>query len=152
MQFERMVDKKNVNLNMSAKSKYDAIRKMGQMLYDTGRIKSIDKFIEDVFKREEVETTNMDIGVAIPHSQANVIKRTSISIVKLSKEISWEDYGEPVKIIFLIAVSPTDKGIKHLEVISKIAEILIDDKFIQFLKKTRNSRKLLKRMNKLIGG
>lgn len=152
MQFDRMVDKNIVNLHLNANSKYDVIRKMSQMLFDAGRIKSTDEFTEDVFKREEVETTNMDIGIAIPHSQSYTIKRTSVSIVKLEDEISWEDYGEPVKIIFLLAVSPTDKGVKHLEVVSKIAELLIDDKFVDFLRKTKNTRKLLKRMNKLIGG
>jgi len=112
----------------------------------------MDAFIGDVFRREDIETTNMDMGVAIPHSQASAIEVTSIVLARLDEEINWEDYGEPVKIIFLLAVSPNDKGVEHLEVISRIAELLIDQKFIKFLRSTKNPKKLLRQMNKLIGG
>ena len=93
----------------------------------------------------------MDMGVAIPHSKSSAIKKTSVALARLDNEIQWEDFGEPVKIIFMLAVSPTDKGIEHLEIISKIAELLIDEKFLSMLYKTRNADKLLRRINKLIG-
>lgn len=152
MDFTKMMNKSLVEMKMNAKNKEEVINKMSQMLYDSGRIRSVDEFKKDVFKREDIETTNMDMGVAIPHSQSPAILKTSIALARLNDEISWEDYGKPVKIIFLLAVASNDKGVEHLEIISKIAELLIDEKFIETLKRTKNVNKLLKRMNKLIGG
>lgn len=152
MDFKRMMNKSIVDMKMDAKNKNDAINKMAKMLYDAGRISSMDTFIADVFKREEIETTNMDMGVAIPHSQSQTIIKTSIALARINDGINWEDYGNPVKIIFLLAVSPNDKGVEHLEIISKLAELLIDERFIDTLKRTSNVNKLLKRMNKMIGG
>lgn len=152
MNLKKMMNVDMIDLDLQANDKKDAIEKMAQMLFGLKRISFEEVFISDVFKRESIETTNMDMGVAIPHSQSPSIKETSIVIARLNEEISWEDYGEPVKIIFLLAVSPTDTGVEHLEVISHIAELLIDQNFIEFLKKTKNPKKLLKRINKQIGG
>ena len=152
MNLKKMMNVDMIDLNLKASNKKETIEKMAQLLFGLRRISFPEVFVSDVFKRENTETTNMDMGVAIPHSHSPSIKETSIVIARLNEEISWEDYGEPVKVIFLLAVSPADKGVEHLEVISKIAELLIDKKFIDFLKKTKNPRKLLKRINKLIGG
>ncbi len=152
MKFNTIMDEKIVSLDMEAQTKDEALKKMAQMLYNDGRIFTLDRFIQDVYERESMETTNMDIGVAIPHSKSETIKKTSVALVRLNKEISWEDFGEPVKIIFLLAVSPNDDGVEHLELIAKIAELLIDERFVDRLYKTRNVRRLLKRINRMIGG
>lgn len=151
MELKEMMNRNIVDFNMKAANKEVAINKIAMMLFEDGRINSINEFVSDVFEREDLETTNMDIGVAIPHSQSLVVKKTAVALVKLDDEIDWEDYGEPVRIIFLLAVSPTDKGVEHLELISKIAELLIDEEFIAFLNKTKNINKLLRKMNKRMG-
>ena len=151
MNLGKMMSRSIIDLQLDASSKKDAIMQMSNMLFEDGRLSSRAMFIEDVYTREELETTNMDMGVAIPHSKSQAIKKTSVALARLKNEISWEDYGEPVKIIFMLAVSPNDKGTEHLEVISKIAELLIDDKFLKMLKKTKNINKILKRINKLVG-
>ncbi|MEX1377323.1 MAG: fructose PTS transporter subunit IIA [Eubacteriales bacterium] len=151
MNLGKMMSKNMVDLQLNASNKRDAIIQMSNMLFEEGRISSRAMFIEDVYKREELETTNMDMGVAIPHSKSSAIKKTTVALARLSKEISWEDFGEPVKIIFMLAVSPNDKGTEHLEIISKIAELLIDEKFLRMLNRTRNVNKLLRRINKLVG-
>ncbi len=152
MKFNKIMDEKIVDLDMEAQTKDEALKKMAQMLYNDGRIFTLDRFVQDVYERESLETTNMDIGVAIPHSKSDDIKKTSVALVRLKKEISWEDFGEPVKVIFLLAVSPNDDGVEHLELIAKIAELLIDERFVDKLYKTRNTRRLLKRINRMIGG
>jgi len=152
MNLTQLINRNIVDLRLNVQNKREAIEAMADMLKKDGRIESVDEFIADVYKREELETTNMDMGVAIPHSQSKAIKKSSVALARLTSEIEWEDYGEPVKIIFMLAVSPTEEGVEHLELISKIAELLVDDKFRDMLYKTINTNKLLKRMNKLVGG
>jgi len=152
MDLRELMNENIINLNLKAKSKRKAINKIAKMLSKDNRINSLREFIADVYKREAMESTNMGIGVAIPHSKTIGIKKSSVALVRLNKEISWEDGGEPVKTIFLLAVSPEDKGVEHLEVISKIATLLIDDDFISLLNGTDDSKELLDRMDELVGG
>lgn len=152
MDLKKLMNENTVNLNMDAKNKKEAIDKIAHMLFDDGRINSLDDFMTDIHKREEIESTNMEIGVAIPHGRTTAIKKSSVALARLKDEIDWQDGKAPVNIIFLLAVSPEDKGVEHLEVISKIATLLIDDEFIAVLKSTQDSTALLQLMNKMIGG
>ncbi len=151
MKILNMINTGIINLNLEARSKIDAIREIALMLDKENRIKDFDQFIQDVLKRESLETTNMDIGVAIPHSNSPFVKQTSIAIGRMKEPIDWEDGESPVRTIFLFAVSSEEKGITHLDIIAKTAVILIDDDFIEFLQTTTSSQDLLEKINDLIG-
>ena len=140
-----------INLNLEASNKIDAIKKIAILLDKENRLKDFDKFIEDVLKREAIESTNMEIGVAIPHSNSPYIKQSSIAIGRMKEPIDWEDGEAPVRTIFLFAVSSEEEGITHLDVIAKTAVILIDDDFIDFLQTTTSSMDLIEKINDLIG-
>lgn len=146
MELKELMDVELINLNLEANNKYETIKELAQMLYIKGYLNDLNDFIEDVFKREQTESTNMDIGVAIPHSNSIYVKKTSVVIARLNHKIKWDDDGEQVRYIFLFAVSSQDKGISHLDLISKIAEILVDDDFIDFLKHTNSSKELLEKI------
>ena len=120
---------------------------MTDSLFLNKRITDKDMFYKDVLKREKIESTNMEIGIAIPHSHATCIKKSSVAIVRLVKPIRWGSSEELVEFVFLLLASPTDPGITHLELISKIAELLIEDSFIQFLKTNDDPKSLI---NKII--
>ncbi|MDD3123066.1 MAG: PTS sugar transporter subunit IIA [Candidatus Izemoplasmatales bacterium] len=152
MELNELMDVELINLNLEANNKYETINALAQMLHKKGYLNNLIDFIEDVFKREQTESTNMDIGVAIPHSNSLYVNKTSVVIARLNHEIKWDDDGEPVMYIFLFAASSQDKEISHLDLISKIAEILVDDDFIDFLQKTNSSKELLEKIKSLTGG
>ncbi len=152
MDILHMINTDIINLNLSATNKLDAIKEIALMLEKDNRLNDFDKFIEDVYKRESVESTNMEMGVAIPHSHSQYVKQTSIAIGRMAEAIDWEDGEAPVRSIFLFAVSSEEEGISHLDVIAKTAVILIDDDFIEFLHTTNSDKELLDKINELIGG
>lgn len=151
MNILNMINTGIINLNLEASNKIDAIKEIALLLDKENRLTDFNKFIEDVLKREVIESTNMDIGVAIPHSNSPFVKQTSIAIGRMKEPINWEDGGDPVRCIFLFAVSSEEEGITHLDVIAKTAVILIDDDFIEFLLTTTSSKDLLEKINDLIG-
>ena len=151
MNIINMINTGIINLNLEASNKIDAIREIGTLLDKQNRLNDFDKFIEDVLKREAIESTNMDIGVAIPHSNSPYTKQTSIAIGRMKEPINWEEGETPVRCIFLFAVSSEEKGFTHLDLISKIAVMLIDDDFIEFLQTTTSSTELLKKITDLLG-
>lgn len=147
-----MINTNIINLNLQAKNKLDAIEQIAEMLQADNRLNDFDNFVADVFKREKIESTNMDIGVAIPHSNSPYVKKTSIAIARMNEAIDWEDGEEPVRSIFLFAVSSEEVGVSHLDIIAKTAVILIDDDFIEFLNKVDDKQELIDRINEMIGG
>lgn len=150
MKLSELMSVNIVDLNMDVKTKKRAIRKIAKMLDDDDRINCKHGFIKDVYKREEMESTNMGVGIAIPHSKADAIKKSSVALARLKNAISWEDGGEKVKIIFLLAVSPNDEGVAHLEVISKVATLLMEDDFLDFLNNTDDAQKLIDEISRRI--
>ncbi len=152
MNISNMIDTGIINLNLEASNKIDAIKEMAILLDKKNRLNDFDQFIEDVLKREAIESTNMEMGVAIPHSSSPYVKQTSIAIGRMKEPINWGDGESPVRSIFLFAVSSEEEGITHLDVIAKTAVMLIDDDFIEFLQTTTRSKDLLEKINELIGG
>jgi len=141
-----------INLNMEVKTKENAISKLADMLYADGRINERSVFIQDILEREKVETTDMGIGVAIPHGTSSSILKNSIAIGRLKNPIAWDSQQEAKKIsvIFLLAVCSENRDRTHLELISKIATLLLDDDFLDTLFHTTSKTELLLKIQSCI--
>lgn len=152
MEFKEITNADLINLNLNAKTKKEAINVIAKMLYENNRISDLSGFIENVYKREKLESTNMGGGIAIPHSISDFVNKASIAIGRFNDPVDWEDGEDPISYIFLFAVSPLEKGITHLELISQMAVILIDEDFINFLHKTNDKEMLFNKISELLGG
>jgi 2-O-A-mannosyl-D-glycerate-specific PTS system IIC component len=152
MKLSKLLITQNIDLDVNLNKKEDVLAYMAKLLFLSKRISDIDEFYKDLIKRENEESTNMDIGVAIPHSHSQTVKKSTVSIVKLRKPIKWDDHGEEVQYIFMLAASAQDKDVSHLELISKIAELLIDDEFIAFLDTNKEPQLLINKIEEMIGG
>lgn len=141
-----------INLNMEVKTKENAISKLADMLYEDGRINERSLFIQDILEREKVETTDMGIGVAIPHGTSSSIVKNSIAIGRLTHPIAWDSRKEAKKIsvIFLLAVCSENRDRTHLELISRIATLLLDDDFLDTLFHTTSKTELLLKIQSCI--
>jgi len=83
--------------------------------------------------REEESTTAVGEGVAIPHGKGNCVARPGLAAMVLDDGVDYDSPdGEPVRIIFLIA-APNTKDNVHIDVLSKLSVLLLDEKFTQSL-------------------
>lgn len=151
MDIEKILYKDTVDLELNTTDKLSTIKAIGGMLLKGNRIKSLDDFVQEVYQRETLGSTNMGLGIAVPHCNSFIVNHTTISIVRLIKPIDW-DGGTKVNKIFLFAVSKKDPDNTHLSLISKIAEMLIDDDFVEFLNTNTDKEKLLNKIYKSLGG
>ena len=102
-----------------------------------------EKFIEDVFKREEMENTVVGFKVAIPHGKSEFINSPQIVFAKLKEEIFWGDPDEKVKYIFLLGV-PTISAGEHIKILMNLSKKILDEKFREKLEMTDDKGELLK--------
>jgi PTS system fructose-specific IIA component len=152
--FHEVLSPATIDLRMKACSKSDAIRQLVALLAADKRILDREVFIDEVLKREALETTNMGKGVAIPHGKTAAVARNSIAIGRLEQPIEWsrEQEAETVSVVFLLAVrDDAQRDRAHLELISKVAALLIKEDFRNTLFKTEDKRELIEKIYTLVG-
>ncbi|MEN8240521.1 MAG: PTS sugar transporter subunit IIA [Chloroflexota bacterium] len=146
MRLEEIITEKSIDLELEAKSKSEAIEKLVDVLLENERIVEKEPFLQNVLEREKTESTDMGIGVAIPHGISDAVAQPSVVIGRLKDPFYWEEdeelQEEPIFAVFLLASSKNIQGNDHLEMISKIATLLIDDDFKHTLR-TASSKTIL---------
>ncbi len=87
---------------------------------------------EDVWQREEIVTTAVGFGVAIPHTKSQWIRHSSISIARLAQPVDWQSEMGDVELVIMLTPG-ADEGINHVKVFSQLARKLVNKNFRQSL-------------------
>ncbi|MBN1267734.1 MAG: PTS sugar transporter subunit IIA [Anaerolineales bacterium] len=157
MQLDGIITRNTIDLQLFAETKEEALEKLADMLYKDSRLSDIECFLKDVYQRETTGTTDMGIGVAIPHGKSEAVLHTSVAIGRLTTPLRWDLkiagqlQEKPVYAIFLLAVSIDNQSTTHLELISSIASLLINESFIVDLQNATSKEMLLDSIQKHLG-
>ncbi|MGQ0637506.1 MAG: PTS sugar transporter subunit IIA [Planctomycetaceae bacterium] len=131
--------------DLKAASKEAAIRAMVVSLSTTGTIKAADQegIIAAILKREELGSTGIGKGVAVPHTKHPSVDRlvATIALSRAGVEFSSLD-GEDVHILFLL-VSPPDRPGDHLRALENISRHLRNDNFCNFLRQAQSAEAIV---------
>lgn len=130
MEIADILKPERINLDLKSHTKEGALKELTHLLYETGSISDEDAFLKDVIAREEISTTGVGNGVAIPHGKSNVVKETSAVIGRVkSGSVEWETFDDkPVTFIVLLAVDEADKTGVHVRLLSSMARKLASEK------------------------
>ena len=139
---ENFINENNIILNLETEDKREIINKMTETISEE-KLLNKEKFIEDVFKREEMENTVVGFKVAIPHGKSEFINSPQIVFAKLKEEIFWGDPDEKVKYIFLLGV-PTISAGEHIKILMNLSKKILDEKFREKLEMTDDKGELIK--------
>lgn len=131
-----------VKLNLSPVSKEEAIQAAGELLAELGYVDG--SYVDAMQERERLVTTYMGMGVAIPHgtSQAkDTVKKTGIVLMQYPQGVQFAD--EKAQLIFGIA----GIGDEHLDLLSRICEMLEDEDVLETLKTTDDIDWIMEKLN-----
>lgn len=134
-----VLSKDNIQLGVTLNSKEEAIRYTGDILVNNGYVEP--NYIEKMFEREEVTSTFMGNGVAIPHGTEeakNDVKETGLTVTTVPDGVDFGD-GNMVKVLIGIA----GKGDEHLEILSKIALVCADEEKVEKIVNTESKEDIL---------
>lgn len=155
MNIDHVINTDLINLNLAGGSKEEALQLLINLLYQNNRISDKGEFLSEVLERENTETTDLGFGIAIPHGRCKAVTAPSVAIGKLHPPVAWSDspasQQAPVYGIFLMASSPDNEDISHMEIIARVATLLIDDQFVAYFKDTQDEAQLLEKIKTLIG-
>ncbi len=130
-----LVSIETVRLSSRSRTREEAIRELVDLLHLAGRVSDPDGVEEAVWRREEVSSTGVGFGVALPHAKAPGILASSISFLRLEPRVGWGSGDEePVGLAILIAVQADAPGDEHLKRIAALSRRLMDDTFREALR------------------
>lgn len=130
----KLFDIKYMDLDLETNEKIETIGYLAQLAKD--RLIDVNKYIEDVKKREAISTTGIGDGVAIPHAKSKWVRVPTVIVGKSKRGIEWKSLDdEKVNMVFLIAV-PDGEGNEHLKILQILAVSLMDDEFREEIEKT----------------
>lgn len=131
--------------DLQAASKEDAIRAMVSSLKSTGVIPEADEegIVSAILKREELGSTGIGNGVAVPHTKHPSVDRlvATVALSKTGVDFASLD-GEDVFILFLL-VSPPDRPGDHLRGLENISRHLRDQTFCSFLRQSNTKKDII---------
>ena len=143
MKITELMDRRSISLNGSPASKKEALDQMVALMVKSGKIRDEEAYREEVYHREEEGTTGIGEGIAIPHGKCDAVIRPGLAAMVIKNGVDFDSLdGEPVNLIFLIA-APNTKDNVHLDVLSKLSMLLMDEKFVEDLKNAPTVDKFL---------
>ena len=123
----------SINLNGTPAGKTEALNQCIDLMAKSGKIADVEKYRKGVFAREEEGTTGIGMGIAIPHCKSDAVTKAGLAAMVVKDGVDFESLdGTPAKIIFLIAAPNTEDNV-HLQVISKLSVMLMDEQFTNSL-------------------
>ncbi len=130
MTVNELLDAKSVKIPLSAPSKEEAIRLLVDSLAEGGSVSDKAAYLEAVLQREATGSTGIGFGVAIPHGKSPGVAKAGIAFAKLAQPLEWASLdGNPVQVVFMIAVPQEAAGNEHLKILIAISRKLIDEEF-----------------------
>lgn len=133
-----------VDLNVKAFSKEDVIKKAIDLMAKNGNIIDLNEYEKLVFNREQEGTTGIGEEIAIPHGKGNCVSKPGVSAMVIPDGVNFDSLdGKDVKLLFLIA-APDTKDNVHLNVLSKLSSLLMNEDFRNKLLNAKSKEEFLK--------
>lgn len=147
MKITDLLEEKTIKLNALASSKEEALNQMINLISQTGNILNKQEFKEAVLNREKEGTTGIGEKIAIPHGKSKAVKKATVAAMVLPKGVEFESLdGDKVDLIFMIA-APDNQENTHLEVLSRLSALLMDEKFRERLKEAKTPAEFINFIN-----
>ena len=129
MRITDLLDKQSISLNGAPKDKKEALDQVVDLMAKSGKINDVEAYRQRVYAREEESTTGIGEGIAIPHGKCDAVTKPGLAAMVVKDGVDFDSLdGEPVHLIFLIAAPNTEDNI-HLDVLSKLSVLLMDEQF-----------------------
>lgn len=131
-----------ISINADVKSQSEAIDKLVSLHKICGNISDEKSFKAEILKREELSTTGIGMGIAVPHAKSRYVKTPALTAMTVPDGVEYNSLdGNPCKLFFMIA-STLDDDV-HIEVLSRLMQLLMDEEFTENLKTAKTSKEFL---------
>ena len=143
MKIRDLLAVESIDLNGKVTGKNEALDAMVALMAKSGKINDVEKYRKGVYAREEEGTTGIGEGIAIPHCKSDAVSRPGLAAMVIKDGVDFDAIdGEKVSLIFLIAAPNTEDNV-HLDVLSKLSVLLMDENFTSGLRNAKTVEEFL---------
>lgn len=140
---EAIINSKFIALDIQSTDKETVIGAMSTIMLEEGRITDKDIYIESVMERERLESTAVGFGVGIPHGKSDAVETATVFFGRSDEGIVWNEEGEVVKLVFLLAIPSEAASNQHLRILAALSRKLMDETFIGLLNTGKDKEDIL---------
>ena len=138
MRITDLLDARSVMLGAAPSDKKQTLEQAVALMVKSGKIADEEAYKKQVFAREEESTTGIGEGIAIPHGKCDAVTKPGLAAMVIPGGVDFESLDdEPVTLLFLIA-APNTKDNVHLDVLSKLSVMLMDEEFTARLRAAKS--------------
>lgn len=144
MKITDLLNKKSIAINPKVTSKEGAIDKLVDLMSLSGNLNNKDEYKKAVLAREELSTTGIGDGIAIPHAKTSAVKEAGLAAMVVNEGVDYDSLdGQPAKLFFMIA-APDGENNLHLEVLARLSTMLMDENFRNRLLNAKSAENFIK--------
>ena len=143
MKITELLDKRSISLDAAPANKSEALDLAVELMAAGGKLSDVEAYRRQVYAREEESTTGIGEGIAIPHGKCDAVKKPGLAAMVIRDGVDFDSLdGEPVTLLFLIA-APNTKDNVHLDVLSKLSVLMMDEAFSASLRNAETVEQFL---------
>ena len=143
MKIRDLLAVESIDLNGKVNGKNETLDAMVALMAKSGKINDVEKYRNGVYAREEEGTTGIGEGIAIPHCKSDAVSKPGLAAMVIKDGVDFDALdGGKVSLIFLIAAPNTEDNV-HLDVLSKLSVLLMDENFTRGLRNAKTVEEFL---------
>jgi len=143
MRVTELLKTASIDLGAKVKDKQDAIAHLADLMEKGGNLKDKAQYLKDVLAREASGTTGLGDGIATPHAKSKGVKAPGLAAMTIPEGINFESMdGNPARLFFAIAAPDGDND-EHLQILSKLATMIMDPDFKEALIAAKTKKEFL---------
>ena len=143
MRITDLLDPRSISLTATPKTKSEALDQLVDLMCASGKINDKEAYRKQVYAREEESTTGIGLGIGIPHGKCDAVDKPGLAAMVIKDGVDFDALdGEKVSLIFLIAAPNTEDNV-HLDVLSKLSVLLMDENFTSGLRNAKTVEEFL---------
>jgi fructose-specific phosphotransferase system IIA component len=147
-----IINKNLIKFNIDHQDKEEVIQELAKLIRQENRLNQPEDYIVEVLRREELASTAIGYGLAIPHGKCKAVNVPTVAFGRLNKGIDWNSMdGEPVHMVFLLAVPEEAASDHHLKILAALARKFLDEDFRSSLLTIEDEEAMLQLLAGVLG-
>lgn len=145
MDLTELITEEVVKVPLVSTTKPTVIRELVEVLDDAGRIFDPEKVYQELLAREEMGSTGLEMGIAIPHCKCDAVNEINVAVGIAPDGVDFDSIdGESSKLFFLVVAAP-GQAAAHIQLLSEIGEITRSQSYVRSLVQSGSAAEFLRR-------
>ena len=132
-----------VKVGLTSADKPSVLRELLQILIDAGKVTNKDEVLDALIKRESLQSTGLEAGIAVPHAKTKAVPGLTLAIGINAEGIDFDAIDHQPSKLFFLMLAPPDKSGPHIEALAEIARMSKSKAFISALIAAKNVEEVL---------